>query len=179
MKTTRKQQRCLACSLGRGRRAWEFMSLADTDSTGHELSVISYFRADESIFRTHCPLTLVSAHSGHRWARSSHSLGMSENPACQAPGGSSPSTSCFWVLPRYPGLHAQRTGASKPCVLLRGWRRASLVSQPSLRGDARSLELALPPGATELVSSLRTQCRVLAKLGPASSPGCLPHLPRA
>lgn len=74
--------------------------MADIDSAGHKLSVISYFKADESGLRTHCSLTLVSAHNGHCWAQFSHSLGMHENPACQAPGGSSPSTGCFWVQHR-------------------------------------------------------------------------------
>lgn len=55
-------------------------------------------------------LTLVSAQNDHHWAVFLPRIGINENPAGQAPGGSFPSTSCFQVIHRYPVLSAPWTG---------------------------------------------------------------------
>lgn len=71
---------------------------------------------------------MVSARNDHHWARFLHSLGINENPACQAPGGSFPSTSCFQIIHRYPVLNARELGCIKPCMLVSGCHCTSLVN---------------------------------------------------
>lgn len=70
---------------------------------------------------------MSSLNNYHR-AQFSHGLRINEKPACQAPGGSFPNTSCFRVINRYPVLNARDLGGAPPRMLVSGWNCTSLAN---------------------------------------------------